>query len=64
MRWVFIVVGIIMDLMGTVWLLQGLTLLPGTFMRGNPTWVVIGAIMDVIGIGLIVFGARRRRATA
>ncbi len=63
MRWVLIAVGIVMDLLGTVWLLQGLTLLPGTFMRGNPTWIVIGAIVDLVGIGLIIFGARWRRST-
>jgi len=60
MRWVLIVVGAILDLLGTVWLLQGLTLLPGTFMRGNPTWIVIGAVVDVVGVALIVYGARRR----
>ena len=64
MRWVLIAVGIIMDLLGTVWLLQGLTLLPGTFMRGNPTWIVIGAIVDVVGIGLLLFGLRRGRVAA
>jgi hypothetical protein len=64
MRWVLIVVGVIMDLLGTIWLLQGLTLLPGTFMRGNPTWIVIGALVDVVGIGLILLGLTRRRAIA
>jgi hypothetical protein len=60
MRWAMIAVGVILDLLGTVWLLQGLSLLPGTFMRGNPTWVVIGLIMDVVGIALILTGARLR----
>jgi hypothetical protein len=60
MRWALIVVGLILDLMGTVWLLQGLSLLPGTFMRGNPTWIVIGAVMDVVGIALILTGARMK----
>jgi hypothetical protein len=58
MRWALIVVGLIVDLIGTVWLLQGLSLLPGTFMRGNPTWIVIGAVMDVVGIALVFTGAR------
>jgi hypothetical protein len=60
MRWVLIVVGAVLDLMGTVWLLQGLNLLPGTFMRGSMLWVGIGLVMDVVGVGLIVYGARRR----
>ena len=62
MRWVLIVVGLIMDLMGTVWALQGLNLLPGTFMRGDPTWVVIGIVVDVIGIALFLTGLRLGRA--
>jgi hypothetical protein len=64
MRWVFIVVGVIMILLGTVWLLQGLTLLPGTFMRGNPTWIVIGSLVDVAGVGLILLGLTRKRVTS
>ena len=62
MRWLLIVVGVILDLLGTIWMLQGLTLLPGTFMRGDPTWVVIGIVMDVVGVGLILFGLTRRPA--
>jgi hypothetical protein len=58
MRWVLIVVGLVLVLMGTVWALQGMTLLPGTFMRGNPTWIVIGIVVDVIGIALVLTGLR------
>jgi hypothetical protein len=62
MRWVLIVVGLILVLMGSVWALQGLTLLPGTFMRGNPTWIVIGVVVDVVGIALVLTGLRLGRA--
>lgn len=51
MRPLFVVVGIIVLLMGTVWALQGAYLLPATFMRGS-TWVGIG--IGVAGVGLLV----------
>jgi len=60
MRWVLIVVGVVLDLMGTIWLLQGLNLLPGTFMRGSMLWVGIGFVVDIIGLALILIGARMR----
>ena len=45
---------------GGVWLLQGLNLLPGTFMRGNPQWVINGAITAIIGAGLFWFVSRKK----
>ncbi len=44
---------------GGVWLLQGLNLLPGTFMRGNPQWVINGAITILVGAGLFWFVSRK-----
>jgi hypothetical protein len=62
MRWVLIAVGLLLDLFGTIWLLQGLSILPGTFMRGSMTWVVIGVVMEIVGLGLVVLGLRMRPA--
>ena len=47
-------------LMGGVWFLQGVNVLPGSFMTGQPKWAVYGALLVVVGIGLLV-AARRRR---
>ena len=55
------ILGGLMDLMGTVWSLQGVGILPGSFMTGQPEWAVYGAIMVAAGIALIVFANRRRR---
>ena len=63
MRWVLIAVGLLLDLFGTIWLLQGLSILPGTFMRGSMTWVVIGVVMEIVGLGLVVLGLRMRPAS-
>jgi hypothetical protein len=42
--------GVLLVLAGGVWILQGLDLLPGTFMRGDPQWIINGTITVLIGI--------------
>ena len=64
MRWVFIILGIIVILVGLVWLLQGTNVLAGSQMSGHRRWIVIGAGLDVIGIVLIIIGSRMRRRAA
>ena len=58
MRYVLLVVGGLIILMGGVWLLQGIGILPGSFMTGQPLWTVMGAIFVAVG-GLLVFGGIR-----
>jgi hypothetical protein len=41
MRW-FAVAGVAMDLVGLIWLLQGLNVLGGSVMTGDPFWARIG----------------------
>jgi hypothetical protein len=56
------VVAVLLLLMGTVWLLQGINVLPGSFMTGQPKWAVYGAIADLVGAGLLVTNGRGRAA--
>jgi hypothetical protein len=53
------VIGALAVLGGGVWMLQGMAVLPGTFMRGNPSWIWIGATTAVVGLGLIVWSRSR-----
>ena len=55
-----LVLAIGMILAGTIWILQGLGILTagGSFMIGDPTWTVIGAVFVVLGV---VFAVRVRR---
>ena len=53
--------GVLLILAGGVWVLQGLNLLPGTFMRGDPQWIINGAIVVLIGIGLYWTADRRKK---
>ena len=50
----------ILILAGGVFFLQGINILPGSFMTGEPQWAVIGGIMIVAGTGLILWSNRRR----
>ena len=58
MRYVLLVVGGLMDLIGIVWLLQGIGVLPGSFMTGQTFWAIMGVIFMVVG-SLLVFGGLR-----
>ena len=60
MRTAMLVVGVLCLLTGGVWFLQGINVLPGSFMTGQKKWAVYGGVMIVVGIAAIV-GARSRR---
>ena len=44
--------------MGTIWILQGVNVLPGSFMTGQMVWAWRGAATAVVGL-LILFVANR-----
>ncbi len=45
---------------GIVFFLQGIGILPGSFMSARPEWAVIGGGMVLAGLGLLALAARRR----
>jgi len=51
---------VLLFLAGTVWFLQGINILPGSYMTGNPQWAINGGIAMAIGIGLFVWMVRRK----
>ena len=59
MRWALVIVGGLMALMGGTWLLQGVGILPGSFMTGQTFWAIVGAAVLIVGVALCYFGARR-----
>jgi MYXO-CTERM domain-containing protein len=60
MRIALNVLGVLCLLAGCVWILQGINILPGSFMTGQTKWAIYGALMAVVGIALLVSGRRRR----
>jgi hypothetical protein len=53
------ILGAVLVLSGGIWTLQGLNLLPGSFMTGQTQWAVYGMISIAIGAGLLAYTARR-----
>jgi hypothetical protein len=60
MKIVLIVVGVLLLLIGCVWILQGVGILPGSFMTGQMQWAVYGAIAALVGAALLFAGFRRK----
>ncbi len=60
MRITLNVAGALCLLMGCVWFLQGINILPGSFMTGQTKWAVYGGLLAVAGIALLVSANRRR----
>ena len=53
-------IGILLILAGGTFFLQGINILPGSYMAGDPQWAINGGIMIVIAIGLMVWANRRK----
>jgi hypothetical protein len=51
--------GIVLVAVGIVWFLQGVSVLPGSYMSGQPRWAVIGVILVVLGTRLWLSSRRR-----
>jgi hypothetical protein len=60
MRIVLNVSGVLCLLVGCVWVLQGINILPGSFMTGQTKWAIYGGLLVVAGIGLLISANRRR----
>ena len=58
-------VGVLLVVMGGIWILQGLNLAWGvlarSFMQNDRHWAVYGAILALVGLGSIVWGFSKRR---
>jgi len=62
MRTSGIVVGLLLIVFGVVWILQGINVLPGSFMSGQPGYAVLGLAVTIVGLVILLRSARRRPA--
>jgi hypothetical protein len=53
------VISILVFLAGGVWFLQGINVLPGSYMTGDPQWAINGGIAMVAAAGLFWFANRK-----
>lgn len=64
MRIISTLIGVLLTLMGCVWVLQGLGKATGrmaqSFMMNDPHWAIYGAILAVVGICQIIWSNMRQ----
>lgn len=61
MRTVLTLFGALLALSGAVWFLQGINILPGSFMTGQTRWAIIGSVTFGAGVVLLALARRARR---
>lgn len=59
MRVILNIAGAVLILFGAIWFLQGINVLPGSFMTGQIRWAVYGGIAVAAGVVLLVVANRR-----
>ena len=60
MRLVLKIIAILLIVMGIVWILQGINVLPGSFMTGQIQWAYRGAAVAIVGLITLLFAIRGR----
>jgi hypothetical protein len=62
-RWIFLLVGALLAVVGLLWVGQGLNLLGQSGgMNGQHFWALVGLICVVAGLGFVTAGVRAGRA--
>jgi len=59
--WSRTIIGVVVSLVGIVWLFQGTNALHGSYMSGRPLYAVFGAILIVGGVALLGWTWRLRK---
>jgi hypothetical protein len=60
MKTIVNIIGILLILTGGTFFLQGINVLPGSYMSGDPQWVINGGVIIAIAIALLVWVNRRK----
>jgi len=51
------IIGVLFLIVGGVWFLQGINIIPGSFMTGQMKWAIYGALTAIVGL-LLIFWRR------
>jgi hypothetical protein len=62
--WSRAIIGVVVCVVGAVWLAQGTNALHGSYMSGRPLYAVFGAILFVGGVALLAWTWRLRKRRA
>ena len=63
-RGLMVAAGLLLTIAGTIFALQGFGVLGGSVMSGSHFWAGAGPVIAIIGLVLLVVGARRRSASS
>jgi len=55
------IVSVLLILLGSIWILQGMNVLLGSPMTGQTRWAVRGAILVIVGLAGLVWSNRKRQ---
>jgi hypothetical protein len=55
--------GVILTLLGILWILQGTNIIPTGVMAGQTQWAIIGFVVGIVGVGLLAYINRRPGST-
>lgn len=58
MRLVLSILGAVLAILGGIWILQGINVLPGSFMTGQIKWAIYGGCAIAVGL-LMIFAATK-----
>ena len=61
MKWLLNIIGVILILVGIVFFLQGINILLGSFMSGEPLYSLLGILLVAVGMIILAFTNRRAR---
>ncbi len=64
MRWLLSLVGVVLALLGTLWILQGINFVRVGFMAGHLQFALLGLLAVIAGLALIGFASRRPKNAA
>ena len=59
MKTLLYTIGILLILTGGTFFLQGINVIPGSYMTGDPQWAINGGVMIVVALGLMFWANRR-----
>lgn len=59
MRMAVIVIGVLVGLLGLIWVGQGFGLIKGSFMTGSGLWAGIGSVLVALSVAMLIWAFRR-----
>ncbi len=61
MRIALNVIAVLLMVVGAVWFLQGINVLPGSFMTGQTQWAIYGGVTFLVGVVAFILVRRMPR---